>query len=80
MAVGIGTHTSNEPMSRNAFGFNCFLIGFLLGLFISFILGYLELRRFKLEAVEVGVANFVADKTGDVHFIWKDIEQPDPKR
>ncbi len=79
MAVDIGSKPSG-PMSKEGFGLVCCLIGILFGLFIGFILGYLDLQRFKREAVEVGVADFVADKTGNAHFIWKNIEQSDLKR
>lgn len=71
MAVSIGTDVSNEPMSRTALGFVCFLGGMMFGLFIGFLLFYLDMQRFKREAVEVGAADFIADKFGNVDFIWK---------
>jgi len=71
MAVSIGTHTSDKPMSKTAFGFIGLLVGMMFGLFIGFLLSYLDIQRFKREAVEVGAADFVADKIGNVEFVWK---------
>lgn len=65
---------SKEPMSKTCIGFASCMLGMTIGLLIGFFLSFMDIQRFKRQAVEAGVAEFVADKTGSVDFIWKNLE------